>query len=331
MRASCSLAAVMALSCQRTHAFSSSAAATRTSGVRSSVIGAASAAGAAAPFAQRSLFFRTTPADRAAVAGVLRMSAGDNFDVNAALAELRESVSSAKSQLPSTQPKLPSLPSLELPKNINIPSAAQFFDGLPKLGLPSLPELPTAASQSTTSNLLPPQLLQPTSDTWIYSKLSEAATKATESSVTTASKLLPPTPEKYAQLGAQATDGVAQASLEVSNALNALVAANPSLGPAVSHLRSSLTDAVSSIGEAYAAGNALIPEEYKPLAATVAIGAGATALGMSIAAASEKGRAARDKKMAPLPREYDFPGEFLQRLRCSEGTWQRVGGCSRQD
>ncbi|CAM9574980.1 unnamed protein product, partial [Scytosiphon promiscuus] len=255
----------------------------------------------------RSRSFRTRPGKGAAAAGALRMSAGDNFDVNAALAELRESVSTSKSQLPSTQPRLPSLPSLELPNNVNIPSATQFLDALPKLSLPGLPQPPTAAAGPSTSNLLPPQLLQPTGDTWIYNRLSEAATKASESSVDTASKLLPPTPEKYAQLEAQATDGVAQASLEVSNALNALVAANPSLAPAVAHLRSSLTDAVSSIGEAYAAGNALIPEEYKPLAATVVIGAGATALGMSIAAASEKGRASREEKMAPLPREYDLP------------------------
>ncbi|CAN0259050.1 unnamed protein product, partial [Hapterophycus canaliculatus] len=307
MRASCSVAAVLVLSCQQTHAFSSSAAPTRTSGVRSSAIGAANAAGAAAPSFRPSLFFGARAVNGVVAAGALRMSASDNFDVNTALAELRQSVSSPKSQLPSSQPTLPSLPSLELPKNVNIPSATEFFNTLPKFGLPGFPELPTEAAKSSTSSLLPPQLLQPTSETWIYSRLSEAATKASESSINTASKLLPPTPEKYAQLSMQATDGVAQASLEVSNALNALVAANPSLAPAVAHLRSSLTDAVASIGEAYAAGNALIPEEYKPLAATLAIGAGATALGMSIAAASEKGRASREKKTAPLPREYDLP------------------------
>lgn len=328
MRTSCWLAAVLVLSCQQTQAFSGSATATRTFGVRSSsrsTVGAATAARAAAPSARRSPFLRTRPADGATAAGAFRMSAGDNFDVNAALNELRESVSSAKSQLPSaTQPTLPSLPSLELP---SIPSAAQFFDALPKFSLPALPELPNTVAKSSTSDLLPPQLLQPTGDTWIYSKLSEAASKASESSVSTASKLLPPTPEKYAQLSTQATDGVAQASLEVSNALNALVAANPSLGPAVAHLRSSLTDAVSSIGEAYAAGNALIPEEYKPLAATVVIGAGATALGMSIAAASEKRRASREKKMAPLPREYDLPGECWRSPCASlETTFQRMGG-----
>ena len=234
------------------------------------------------------------------------MSASDSFDVDAALAELRQSVSTVSQQntLPS-QPKLPSLP-----------STTQVFDALPKLHLPSLPSLPSlsplpnAAAPPSLSNLLPPQLMQPTGDTWIFSRLSEAASEASESSVAAASKLLPPTPEKYAQLSTQIADACAHASLEVSNALNALVAANPSLGPAVTHLRSSLTDALASVGEAYAAGNALVPEEYKPLAATVAIGAGATALGMALAAASEEGRASREAKDAPLPREYDLPGKF---------------------
>lgn len=151
--------------------------------------------------------------------------------------------------------------------------------------------------------------MQPVGDTRLFSRLSEAASKASESSVAAASKLLPPTPEKYAQLSTQIAKAYAQASVEVSGALNALVAANPSLGPAVSHLRSSLTDALASVGEAYAAGNALIPEEYKPLAATVAIGAGATALGMALAAASEDGRESREARNAPLPREYDLPGK----------------------
>lgn len=229
------------------------------------------------------------------------MSASDAFDVNAALAELRESVSSSSVSQQKTLPSTPKLPSL--------PTTTQVLDALPKLHLPSLPEIPTAAARSSIGNLLPPQLTQPTGDTWIFSRLSEAASKASESSVAAASKLLPPTPEKYAQLSTQIADACAQASLEASNALNALVAANPSLAPAAAHLRSSLTDALASTGEAYAAGLALIPEEYKPLAATLAIGAGATALGMALAAASEEGRASREAKNAPLPREYDLPGK----------------------
>ena len=239
------------------------------------------------------------------------MSASDAFDVNAALAELRQSVSTASQQSTPAVPSQPNLPSL--------PTTTQVMDALPKLHLPSLslPELPNvaAAGPPSLSNLLPPQLMQPTGDTWIFSRLSEAASKASESSASAASKLLPPTPEKYAQLSTQIAGAYAQASLEVSNALNALVAANPSLGPAVTHLRSSLADALASAGEAYAAGNALVPEEYKPLAATVAIGAGATALGMALAAASEDGRASREAKNAPLPREYDLPGEVRYDVR----------------
>lgn len=237
------------------------------------------------------------------------MSASDSFDVNAALAELRESVSTAAaSQQKNTLPSQPKLPSL--------PTTTQVLDALPKLhlpslpSLPSLPQLPNAAAPPSLSNLLPPQLMQPTGDTWIFSRLSEVASQASESSVDAASRLLPPTPEKYAQLSTQIADAYAQASLEVSNALNALVAANPSLGPAVAHLRTSVTDALASVGEVYAAGNALIPEEYKPLAASVAIGAGATALGIALAAALEEGRASREAKDAPLPREYDLPGKF---------------------
>ncbi|CBN74481.1 protein kinase:ABC1 family [Ectocarpus siliculosus] len=237
------------------------------------------------------------------------MSASDAFDVNAALAELRASASSAaQSQLPpSQQPSLPPLPSFELPKGVQIPTPSQVLDAIPKLTLPSLPELPAGAAQPSTANLLPPELLQPTGDTWIFSRLSEAATKASESSLNAASRLLPPTPDKYAQLATQISDSCGRASLQVSNALDALVVANPSLAPAVAHLRSSLTDALASLGEAYAAGDALIPEEYKPFAATLVIGAGATALGMSMAALSEEGKVSREAKNAPLPREYDLP------------------------
>lgn len=252
------------------------------------------------------------------------MSAEDGFDVNAALAELRESASAAAAQqqqsqsLPSKLPSMmPSLPTLEIPKNINIPNPTQAFDALPKLPhLPSLPELPTPTGGA---NFLPPQLLQPSSDTWVFSRLSEAASKASESSAAAsavASKLLPPTPESYARLSTQAAEAFSQAALQVSSALDALVTANPSLAPAVTHLRSSVTDGVASIAEALAAGDALIPEEYKPLAATMVIGTGATALGMAMAAAAEDGRASRDAKNAPLPREYDLPGKPCFALPC---------------
>lgn len=253
------------------------------------------------------------------------MSASDGFDVEAALAELRASAnlaSAAQQQnqpLSSKLPSMPSLPTLEPPNNINIPTPMQALDALPKLHLPSLPELPTATDGT---NFLPPQLLQPSSDTWVFARLSEVVAKASESSAAAAaasSKLLPPTPENYAQLSAQAAESFAQATLQVSNALDALVAANPSLAPAVTHLRSSVIDGGASIGEALAAGNALIPAEYKPLAATMVIGAGATALGMAMAAASESGRASREAKNAPLPREYDLPGKCSLVLSCAAG------------
>ncbi|CAM9138698.1 unnamed protein product [Ectocarpus sp. 12 AP-2014] len=268
------------------------------------------AAGTAAPSARRSPVWRTRPAAGAAAgAEGLRMSASDAFDVNAALAELRASASSAAQSQPppSQQPSLPPLPAFELPKGVQIPTPSQVLDAIPKLTLPSLPELPAGAARPSTANLLPPELLQPTGDTWIFSRLSEAATKASESSLNAASRLLPPTPDKYAQLATQVSDSCGRASLQVSNALDALVVANPSLAPAVAHLRSSLTDALSSLGEAYAAGDALIPEEYKPFAATLVIGAGATAFGISMAALSEEGKVSREAKNAPLPREYDLP------------------------
>lgn len=302
MKASCALALVLAASTQRGgDAFTLS---TRSHYSRS--FGAATAV----PTARGGSSFSRTrlargeaaAATAAAAAGVLRMSTSDAFDVNAALAELRQSVSTVSEQ----NSAVPSQPKLPLP---SLPTTTQVLDALPKLHLPNVPELPNvAAAPPSISNPLPPELMQPTGDTWIFSRLSEAASKASESSVAAASKLLPPTPEKYSELSTQVADAYAQASLDVSNALNALVAANPSLGPAVAHLRSSLTDALASVGEAYAAGNALVPEEYKPLAATVAIGAGATALGMALAAASEEGRASRESKNAPLPREYDLPG-----------------------
>lgn len=288
------------------HAFSPGAGATRT--CRRRTFGAASTA---SPSARRSPFSRTRPAAGAAAgAEVLRMRASDAFDVNAALEELRASASSAaQSQLPSSQqPSLPRLPAFELPKGVEIPTPSQVLDAIPKLTLPSLPELPSGAARPSTADFLPRELLQPTGDTWIFSRLSEAATKASESSLNAASRLLPPTPDKYAQLATQVSDSCGRASLQVSNALDALVAANPSLAPAVAHLRSSLTDALASLGEAYAAGDALIPEEYKPFAATLVIGAGATALGMSMAALSEEGRVSREAKDKPLPREYDLPG-----------------------
>ncbi|CAB1118295.1 unnamed protein product [Ectocarpus sp. CCAP 1310/34] len=286
------------------HAFSPGAAATRT--CRRTL----GAAGTAAPSARRSPFSRTRPAAGAAAdAEGLRMSASDAFDVNAALEELRASATSAaQSQpTPSQQPSLPPLPSFELPKGIQIPTPSQVLDAIPKLTLPSLPELPAGAARPSPGNLLPPELLLPTGDTWIFSRLSEAATKASESSLNAASRLLPPTPDKYAQLATQISDSYGRASLQVSNALDTLVAANPSLAPAVAHLRSSLTDALASLGEAYAAGDALIPEEYKPFASTLVIGAGATALGMSLAVLSEERKVSREAKNAPLPREYDLP------------------------
>ncbi len=249
------------------------------------------------------------------------MRASDEFDVNKALAELRQGVSAGSSPAaPSAESKirLPDLPALDLPKIPSLPTPTQLSDALPKLHLPSLPELPTAAAGTAPPGsaggfrLLPPELTQRTGDTWIFSRLSEAASSASESSVAAASRLLPPTPEKYARLSDQAAGALGRASLEATSALDALAAANPSLAPVVSHLKTSLADAAASVGEACAAGNALIPEELKPLAATLAIGAGATALGMAIAAASEEGREAREAKDKPLPREYDLPGEMLQ-------------------
>ena len=280
--------------------------------VRRSSAGAAAAAAAAAP------------------AGVLRMRASDDFDVNKALAELRQGAGSSAAPPSPASPKiqLPDLPALpDFPKMPSLPTPTQLADSLPKLQLPSLPELqPPAGMLGSTggggngggNNLLPPELTQRTGDTWMFSRLSEAASRASDSSVAAASRLLPPTPEKYAGLSAQAADAYARASLEASGALDALVAANPTLAPAVAHLRTSLADAAASAGEAYAAGNALVPEEYKPLAATLAIGAGATALGMAMAAASEEGREARDAKNKPLPREYDLPGEMR--------SWGGAGG-----
>lgn len=313
---SCAALAVVvaAVSFSQAHAFSAVAAGgTRTSAEARTFLRPATTAASPA---------RGSPFSRAArpAVEVLRMKAEDGFDVNAALAELRESANAAASQqksqpLPSKLPSMPSLPTLEIPKNINIPTPTQALDALPKLHLPNLPELPTPTGGH---NFLPPQLLQPSSDpTWFFSRLSEVASKASESSAAAsavASELLPMTPESYARLSAHATEAFAQTALQVSSALDALVAANPPLAPAVTHLRSSVADGVSSLGEALAAGNALIPEEYKPLAATMVIGAGATALGMAMAAAAEDGRASRDAKNAPLPREYDLPGKSCNHL-----------------
>ncbi|CAM9495053.1 unnamed protein product [Pylaiella littoralis] len=309
MKPSCAALTVVmtAVSFSQAHAFSASstasAGATRTSaGARTFLRPANTAANPA----RGSPFSRTRPATEQA----LRVRAGEDFDVNAALAELRESANSAaagqqQSQpLPSKLPSMPSLPTLEFPKNINIPTPTQALDALPKFHLPSFPQLPTPTG---STDFLPTPLLQPLGDTWVFSRLSEAAGKASESSVAAASKLLPPTPDKYGRLSDQAAESFAHATVQVSSALDALVAANPSLAPAVAHLRSSVTDGASSIGEALAAGNALIPEEYKPLAATVLIGTGATALGMAMAAASEDLKASRGAKNAPLPREYDLP------------------------
>lgn len=313
MKPSCAALTVVmtAVSFSQAHAFSASstasAGATRTSaGARTFLRPANTAANPA----RGSPFSRTRPATEQA----LRVRAGEDFDVNAALAELRESANSAaagqqQSQpLPSKLPSMPSLPTLEFPKNINIPTPTQALDALPKFHLPSFPQLPTPTG---STEFLPTPLLQPLGDTWVFSRLSEAAGKASESSVAAAAKLLPPTPDKYGRLSDQAAESFAHATVQVSSALDALVAANPSLAPAVAHLRSSVTDGASSIGEALAAGNALIPEEYKPLAATVLIGTGATALGMAMAAASEDLKASRGAKNAPLPREYDLPGKRL--------------------
>ena len=118
---------------------------------------------------------------------------------------------------------------------------------------------------------------------------------------------LPVSPEKLAVLLKLASRASAQASSRAAQALDALVAENPTLAPPVAHLESSFGHAVAAVEQAYAAGAAIVPEAFHPAVAILALGAASTALGFSFGAAREDSRRAAEAKDAPLPREYDLP------------------------
>lgn len=222
----------------------------------------------------------------------LRMDADGGFDLSAvtrALAGAKDGISaSAQSQLQDLYLTKVDLSHVQLP---TLPT----LDALPKLKLPIF-----------DSGIGPPLRLPdviPGAEGGLRAYLSQAS-KALESSPVVS-------PEKFAQISGEASQAAAQASTraaaQCSQALDALVATNPALGPPVEHLQASLSHALAAVEQAYAAGATLIPEEYHALVVTLAVGTAGTAVGMSLAAARESKDTQKQARNAPLPREYDLP------------------------
>lgn len=249
---------------------------------------------ASAPAASRRRSFGAAAATAARSRPIekLRMSAGlpDGVDLDAVtrgLADVRENLASSQSMLPSL-----SLPRLHIP-GILPPSS---LDAFPELGLP---EWPTALEKlpRSLSGLL--SFVDEVRLSCWTPQMSEAWQRVVSG--------LPFSADGITQASNQAVRALAQASARVSLELDGLVAANPSLGPPLEHLRSSLSHAQAALEQAYAAGAALVPEQFHPLVVAIAIGAASTALGLSLAAAREDVRRRSEASNAPLPREYDLP------------------------
>lgn len=221
----------------------------------------------------------------------LHMDADGSFGlsvVTRALADAKESI------VASTQSQLQDLYLTKLDLSQQQLRTLQIPDALPKLKLPTfdsglpitLPDLNPGADQGG----LGAYFLQ--------------VLKALESSPVQS-------PEKFAQVSGEASQAVSEASARAvalfSQALDALVAANPGLDPPVGYVLGSLSQALRAGEQAYAAGATLVPEEYHALVVTLAVGTAGTALGMSLAAARESQDVRKQSKDAPLPREYDLP------------------------
>lgn len=221
----------------------------------------------------------------------LRMEAGGIFGlsvVTKALADAKESI------VAGTQSQLQDLDLTKLELSHQQLRMFQIPDALPKLRLPTidsglpitLPHLNLGADQGDLGAYLSQVL------------------KSLESSQVQS-------PEKFAQVSGEASQAVSEASAQAvalfSLALDALVAANPSLRVPVEYLTASLNQALIVGEKAYAVGVTLVPEEYQALVVTLAVGTVGTTLGMSLAAARESRGVRKQGKDAPLPREYDLP------------------------
>lgn len=229
------------------------------------------------------------------------MPSGLSAAATQALSDLREgfgeglhTLSDLRENLGGESP-LPSLPRVELlDRLLSSPSPEQT-------ALTKLLDLPhTLSSSDFFSSAL--SLAEEAGLRDLIKQLSNASVEA--ASVVAG---LPVSPEKLAALLKLASRVSTQASSSAAQALDALVAENPTLAPPVAHLESSFGHAVAAVEQAYAAGAAIVPEAFHPAVVILALGAASTAVGFSFGAAREDSQRAAEAKDAPLPMEYDLP------------------------
>lgn len=100
--------------------------------------------------------------------------------------------------------------------------------------------------------------------------------------------------------------------VEVSQALDAVIAQYPALSVPLGHLRASLSLSLEALEQAYLAGAALVPEQYQAVVTILIAGTASTVLGIALGEAAEvrKLEAAAQPTPAgdlPLPTRYDLP------------------------
>lgn len=239
--------------------------------------------------------FRATASARRSTR--IHMDAGGGFDLDSskdsaakALEAVRDSIANARIELPRSL----TLPDLKLTSAIpDLKSLSSDLSAQLSSLSRALSRGNTSGTSGSTSRIR--QLIES-----LASELSKASEAAIDG--------LPLTPEKFEEMSSRAGRVSAEATMRLSHELDVLVATNPALlRTPVDHLRASVTHATAALEQAYAAGATLVPEEYHPLVATLAIGTASTAFGMSFAAARESYLDKQKFRNAPLTREYDLP------------------------
>ena len=240
----------------------------------------------------RALWSEATPAK-------FRMAAGSSgegyFDEVTRI--ISEGLTSAQINLPSRVSQL----------GANLPELLRNVPPLDTLSKPSFPGLMHASANDLSDGGLLELSSLTDSITSLTSTLEAQVLELSKVLQAGMSATLPLTPDKLDRLTAEAIEAMARATMYLSQAPNALATANPALRPAMDRLEASSIHVTAALGEAWAAGATLLPEELHPIVATLAIGAASTALGAYLAAAREKSRRLADAENAPLPTEYDLP------------------------